>query len=284
MRQHLFALVITCILALPSFTQAHTSDSSAPLVSVQLWSVKEALKEDFHGTLGALADMGFDGIEFAGDYGPYANNPSELKKVLDRLGLKASSAHVGFDALNDKNIANTLLYFKTLEVKTLYIPWDERAWDSKKVAQFTQQLTSAHHQARRFNMEIGFHNHEREFEPYRNKTFWQYIAANTPDSLPLQLDIGWVHYAKQDAIELIKAYPQRIRSAHLKVVAKDNTLSPILGNNGFAWEKIITSLIKDGHTQWLVVEQEQYPQGLTPMESVAASKESLEPIIKTLAK
>ena len=43
--------------------------SRAPLIAVQLWSVREALKEDFEGTLEALADQGFDGVEFAGYFG-----------------------------------------------------------------------------------------------------------------------------------------------------------------------------------------------------------------------
>ena len=35
-----------------------------PKVGVQLWSVRDALQADFAGTLAALADMGFDGVEF----------------------------------------------------------------------------------------------------------------------------------------------------------------------------------------------------------------------------
>ncbi|WP_462158745.1 sugar phosphate isomerase/epimerase family protein [Pseudoalteromonas sp. GB56] len=278
-RHQIYALFVICSLAYPSWINAHTKDNLPFPVSVQLWSVKEALKKDFHGTLNALADMGFDGVEFAGDYGPYANNPSELKQVLEHLGLEASSAHIGFDALDDNNLANTLLFFKTLEVKTLYIPWDERAWDGKQIKQFTEQLNHAHQQAQRFDMEIGFHNHEREFEPYKGKTFWDYIALNTSESLPLQLDIGWVHYAKKDAISLVSAYPHRTRSTHIKVVAKDNGLNAILGQNDFAWGDIINALSRDGRVEWLVVEQEQYPQGMTPLESVAASKKALDDIM-----
>ena len=51
-------------------------------VSVQLWSVKDTLKNDFDGTLKSLAEMEFDGVEFAGDFGPYSNNPAALKAKL----------------------------------------------------------------------------------------------------------------------------------------------------------------------------------------------------------
>ncbi|MEI8607352.1 hypothetical protein [Pseudoalteromonas sp. B160] len=38
-------------------------------------------------------------------------------------------------------------------------------------------------------------------------------------------------------------------------------------------------MIVDGATQWLVVEQEEYPNGLTPMQSVAKSKVNLDKIL-----
>ncbi|WP_105190110.1 sugar phosphate isomerase/epimerase family protein [Pseudoalteromonas sp. T1lg48] len=276
------ALVLFCVLALSLPTAAQQPQIKTPPISVQLWSVKEALKADFHGTLKAIADMGFAGVEFAGDFGPYNNDPSALKQKLASLGLQASSAHVGFDALTENTLAHTLLFYKTLGVNTLYIPWDERAWDAKRVALFTQQLNAAHAQAQRFDMEIGFHNHEREFEPYQGATFWDYIATHSPNSLPLQLDIGWVQYAQQDAQALIKAYPQRTRSAHIKVVVKGNSLSPILGNNGIRWDEILTTLMNEGKTQWLILEQEQYPQQMTPLQSVAASKLGLDKVLARL--
>ena len=85
-------------------------------ISVQLWSVKDELKQDFDGTLQALADMGFDGVEFASDVGPYAENPHELKRLLDSLDLKASSAHIGFNMLSEHSFAKTLLFYKTISL------------------------------------------------------------------------------------------------------------------------------------------------------------------------
>ncbi|MFY8273136.1 sugar phosphate isomerase/epimerase family protein [Pseudoalteromonas sp. SSDWG2] len=259
--------------------KAFTKTMTSPSISVQLWSVKDELKADFHGTLTALANMGFEGVEFAGDFGPYASNPQQLHTLLSSLGLQASSAHVGFDQLSSETINSTLHFYKTLGVTSLYIPWDERAWDKDKIDEFITQLNAVHKTAQQLDMEIGFHNHDKEFLQFGDTTYWQHIADNTTASVPLQLDIGWVHYAKQNAIKLIKAYPKRTRSAHLKIVAKDNSLSPILGDNGFAWENIITSLRNDGHTQWLVVEQEQYPQGMSALQSVDASKRALDRIL-----
>ncbi|MEH6396817.1 sugar phosphate isomerase/epimerase family protein [Pseudoalteromonas sp.] len=273
---------ILVILALQSSpATANTSDSVK--VSVQLWSVKEALKADFNATITSLADMGFQGLEFAGDFGPYENNPRALKNKLASLDLVASSAHIGFDALTDTRLMETLLFYKTLGVTTLFVPWDERAWDPKGIMSLTKQLTAMNEIAQKYEMQIGFHNHNREFEQFNNATYWDAIASNTPTNLPLQLDIGWVHYAGKEPLYFIKKYAGRTYATHLKVRTHENDgLSPIFGENNYPWQKIIQALITDGGTQWLVVEQEEYPAGLTPLQSVAKSKANLDKILHSM--
>ena len=43
------------------------------------------------GTLAKVKEMGYDGVEFAGLYG---HEPSEVKQMLEELGLTPVSAHV----------------------------------------------------------------------------------------------------------------------------------------------------------------------------------------------
>ncbi|TMN73373.1 sugar phosphate isomerase/epimerase [Pseudoalteromonas sp. S1727] len=273
---------LLAILALHSFPASATT-SEPVKVSVQLWSVKDALKADFDATITALAEMGFQGLEFAGDFGPYKNNPRALKNKLASLDLVASSAHIGFDALTDSHLMETLLFYKTLGVTTLFVPWDERAWDPKGVMQLSKQLTELNNIAQKYEMNIGFHNHNREFESFNNATYWDAIATNTPTSLPLQLDIGWVHYAGKEPLYFIKKYAGRTYATHLKVRTHENDgLSPIFGENNYPWGKIIQSLITDGATKWLVVEQEEYPDGLTSLQSVAKSKANLDKILRSM--
>ena len=59
-------------------------------VGIQLDGVKEAMKADFEGTLKAIADMGYEYVEFAGYHGRSAE---EIKTILDSLGLKCISVH-----------------------------------------------------------------------------------------------------------------------------------------------------------------------------------------------
>ena len=75
------------------------SSAALPQIGVQLWSVKEDLQKDFKGTIKALAAMGFEGVEFAGEFGEFADDPAALKRFLQQNNLEASSAHVHFKNL-----------------------------------------------------------------------------------------------------------------------------------------------------------------------------------------
>jgi len=88
-------------------------------VGVQLYSVKNAMAEDFEGTLQKIKDMGYEYVEFAGFFGRTAE---EIKEILDRLGLKCISVHQSLDFF-DGDAQKGIDYLKTFGVKYSVIPW-----------------------------------------------------------------------------------------------------------------------------------------------------------------
>ncbi|WP_206483037.1 TIM barrel protein [Thalassotalea sp. G2M2-11] len=264
-----------------AFTQTSHS-TQIPKIGIQLWSVKDALKKDFNGTLKQLADLGFEGVEFAGFYGPYAEDPHALKQLLDQLKLIPSGAHVGIDALAENVIDKNLLFFKTLGIELVIIPWDERAWHDEKIPSLTEDLNRLALRLANYGMKIGFHNHQYEFSTYKQQTYWDYIAQQTTNDVVLQLDVGWVRYAGKDAKKYIERYGDRLLTSHYKIATKkQGRISPIIGDNGFAWDKLIKATINTGHTQWIILEQEEYPQGLTSLEAVAKTKQGFDKFFKS---
>ena len=68
-------------------------------IAVQVYSVRDNAAADLRGTLEKIKKMGYDGVEFAGLYG---NDPAEIKKMCDEIGLTPISAHVPYrDMLAD---------------------------------------------------------------------------------------------------------------------------------------------------------------------------------------
>jgi sugar phosphate isomerase/epimerase len=266
------AMLLSCMVC------ASDVKTLSPQISVQLWSVKTPLNEDYVGTLRALSKMGFQGVEFAGVFGPYADDPQGLKDLLDSLGLKGSGAHVPFALLNAENFAKTVAFFKTLEVDMLIIPWDERAWDPKGILEVVASLTQLSKQLAEHGMKVGFHNHNHEFEEFQGSTYWDYLAQHTPQDVVLQQDVGWTTYAGKDPVEYVRRYPGRTLTTHYKVRLPEGTVGklPIIGQDTIDWPALIQANIEVGGTRWLVVEQEEYPNGLSPLEAVQASKQGLD--------
>lgn len=273
------SLLLPCLASATGFEKsAARSDKLSPQISVQLWSVKDPLKADFTGTLTALSKMGFAGVEFAREYGPYAEDPKGLKKLLDSLNLQASGAHISFELLNAKNFEQTVAFFKTLKVDMLIVGWDERAWHPDGILQVVSLLNQYSEKLAKHKMKIGFHNHNHEFDPFGDSTYWDYLAENTVEDVILQQDVGWTTFAGKDPVEYVRRYPGRTLTTHYKVRLPEGTVGklPFIGQDTIDWPALIKANTEVGGTLWLVVEQEEYPNGLSPLQAVKISKDGLD--------
>lgn len=263
-------LVLWCLL--PGFASAQVMG-----VSVQLWSVREAVKADIDDTLAQLAAMNFDGVEFAGEFGPYHNRPAELRARLQALGLQASGAHVNIAALSAQAYQSTVAFYRALGVTSLIVGMDERAWQPEGVAALAADLNAAAARLAPEGMQVGYHNHDGEFNAFGAATFWDYLAQHTDPSVILQQDVGWTRFAGKDPVTYVARYPGRTLTTHYKVIPPEGSeLSPIIGVAPLNWRALIHANETQGGTRWLVVEQEDYPAGMTPLQAVAASKRGLD--------
>src|SRR6202051_50500 len=77
-------------------------------VGLELYSVRNALKDDLMGTVRTVAQMGYQCVEF---YAPYFDwteaQTKDMKKLLDDLGVRCYSTHNSGDYLNKDNISRT---------------------------------------------------------------------------------------------------------------------------------------------------------------------------------
>ena len=76
-----------------------------PRIGLQLYSVREECACDLPGTLRAVAEMGYRGVEFAGYHGRTA---SDLRRMLDDLGLDCCGSHIPLEALLGERFSETV--------------------------------------------------------------------------------------------------------------------------------------------------------------------------------
>jgi len=260
-----------------------TLKKTEPQISVQLWSVREDVAADFKGSIGKIADMGFDGVELAGDVGEFKDDPKGLADFVASKGMKISGAHVNYDALSDENFTQTIDYYKSAGAPTLIVPYDARMGKIDEVDAAISQLNELHKKVSAHGLNFGYHNHGFEFEEssQAGETFWDQLAQSTPQSFVLQIDVGWVNFAGKDPVSFVKRYPGRTLTTHYKAALHPSTKDklPIIGQDTLDWARLYDANRTIGGTLWLVVEQEEYPNGLSPMDALKMSKQGLDRIL-----
>ena len=195
-------------------------------IGLQLYSVRDDMKEDMEGTLKKVAEMGYDCVEFAGYFDHTAE---EVKAMCDKYGLEIVSVHQKYDVfLNDTE--NAINYLKTLGVKYSAIPWqgewetryDENVAEIKQVGKILKDN----------GIQLLYHNHDFELTQKHGDKFVLDALYSDIDTELLcpELDLCWVHYAGCDPIEYIKKYGGVEEVIHLKdFECKNLNAGPVYG-------------------------------------------------------
>jgi sugar phosphate isomerase/epimerase len=250
-------------------------------IAVQLYSVRGDCKRDFDAALEQITKMGFAGVEFAGYYN-YEGKAQELRQRLDALKLKVAGTHINTGFFRDETLQNTIEFHRAIGCKFLIVPGDSAFTDPEKSKTLAETFNKTAEILKPLNMACGFHNHTAEFRKDGDKTYWDLFAERTSKDVILQQDCGWTAAAGQDPVAYIKKYPGRTRTVHFKptvISADKETKKAILGQDSMDWAAIFDACASVGGTEWIVIEQETYPDGRTAMECTEASFAGLKKIL-----
>jgi sugar phosphate isomerase/epimerase len=241
-------------------------------VALQLYSVRNDCGKDFDATLARVAELGFDGVEFAGYY-QYGDNAVGLRKKLDDLGLKAAATHIGTGSFRGDALERTIEFHNTLGCKYLIVPGDGDFTKPDKCKALADLFNETAAALKPLGMKCGYHNHTHEFTEHEGKTYWDWFAERTTKDVVLQQDCGWTAAAGLDPVAMMEKYPGRMGSTHFKptVVGNEAGKKPILGQDSVDWAAVLKACMSVGGTEWVTLEQERYPDGKSPMECSALS-------------
>jgi len=250
-------------------------------IGVQLWSVRDDCERDLEGTLKALADMGFDGVEFAGFYGRGA---AELRRLLESLGLEVAGAHIPYTSFLGDELLRTIEYNLELGNRNLVIPSvpQEIRGSKARWLEFASFLNDLSDRLAPHGMRIGYHNHDYEFKPVDGELPWHMVFRSTRRSVIMQLVTANALAGGVEPsylLEVIKMYPGRAITVHVKDFSRAKG-QVILGEGDVPWREFLAMCRTVGGTEWLIVEQEAYPY--PPIESVRRSLKNLLDILSTL--
>ncbi|WP_010053187.1 sugar phosphate isomerase/epimerase family protein [Carnobacterium maltaromaticum] len=222
-------------------------------IALQLWSVQDETEKDFFGTLEKVAEMGYDGVEFAGYYGKTAD---EIQVKLAELGLKAAGSHIQYEQFLT-NLDEVLAFEKVLGNKNLIVPW--AAFDTVEEWQlFADNMKTIAEKVMAAGFNFSYHNHNHEFEELNGQPILTWLLQEVP-TLNVELDTYWVQFAGVDAVEYMANYAGRMKLVHLKDQKENPIESTEIGNGVLDIASYVKQAEENG-VDWFVIEQEAFTQ------------------------
>ena len=230
------------------------------------------MADDVARTLSALAEIGYQEVEFAGYFG---HAPSALAAWLRLAGLEAPAAHVGMDDLNAEGLGATLEAADALGHRWLVLPWlppEQRTPDGYRAA--AESLNAAGATASRSGVRVAYHNHEFEFEPVggpgsdpASPTGYDLLLAHLdPSVVDMEIDFHWSEAGGVDSVRLLRDHPGRFPLCHLKDRDADGRMTDV-GAGAIDWDAIFAASDRAGLRHYFV----EHDQPADPLASARAS-------------
>lgn len=243
-----------------------------PKIGLQLYTVKDEAARDLLGTLRSVAEMGYEGVEFAG-YHDVA--PEAIAGVLSQTGLVSAATHIMLGPLEarlDEEVATC----RTLACPTIICPFvpkaeRETADDWRTVAERFNRMGRA---LSEFGIRFLYHHHGYDFEPVDGTTGFQILLDSTdPAAVAFELDAYWLEVAGIDCSDFYLEHRDRVPSLHFKNMRSRTDHHDVeLADGAIDLQRLATLAIEHG-VEWLVVEQEKFDRD--PMESARINRRHL---------
>lgn len=195
--------------------------ASTPLlknpVALQLYSLRASFAADgVPVTLAKVKAMGISHVELAGTAGL---TREAFKAELDKAGLTPVSMHVDLTALL-KTPATFIDDAKFFGVQYVGNAWftHEGTFDVADADRAVVAFNTAGRLLKDAGLTFFYHAHGFEFVPAASGgTLFDSIVARTdPDNVKFQLDMFWAFHGGADPAALLRQYPNRFVSTHLK--------------------------------------------------------------------
>lgn len=263
-RRSFLALSSALPWALRGLASGSAVSTSIP-VGLELYSVRDELKKDPQGTVRAVAQMGYQAVEFYAPYFQWSDEEArQMRKLMDELHIRCYSTHNNEDFFSDKNINRARDLNQILGAKYVVQAWSDPKPDLDGWKVLADKLNAAAAKLAPAGLKVGYHNHDAEWKPIDGKRPMDILAANTQPSVMLQLDVGTCLEAGADPVAWIQANPGRIRSIHCKDWSPDPNVGykTLFGEGKADWKGIFQAAEHGGGVEYYLIEQEgsRYPE------------------------
>jgi len=259
-------------------------DHTIEKIGLQLYTVRDLMKQDFDGTLAKVAAIGYKEVEFAGYFD---HSPKDVRAAVDRHGLTAPSAHIDYKSLGEK-FPEVIEAAKVVGHDYLVNPWidEEIRKQPDGWKQAAETFNRAGEACKKAGIQFAYHNHWFEFLPVNGKLPYDFLLTECdPNLVKMELDLCWITVGGQDPLRYFDRYPGRFPLVHVKDVKR---VPPVtaggaqdfgssmkdmteVGSGIIDWKKIFAQSDKAGIKHYFV----EHDNPKKPLESIKTSYDYL---------
>lgn len=184
-------------------------------ITLQLYTLREALEADFEGTLRRVADIGFPCVEPVSCHG---RKPSEVARFLTGLGMTAPTAHTPLPVGN----ATSEVIETALELGHRYLitggppGWQDNYKTSDQIKATAELYCAAAENAAKHGLQVGYHNHDWDLAEIDGQPAYHIFLAHTPETILWEADLFWVARAGIDPVGFLQEIGPRGKALHFK--------------------------------------------------------------------
>ena len=243
---------------------------------IQLYSVRDDIKNDFKGTIAKVAEAGFKGVE-AANYNDgmfYGMSPVDFKKEIEAVGMEVLSSHTGKRLADDIDKTNwkevwawwdvAIDAHKKAGMKFIVTPSMPTPATLKGLKQYCDYYNQIGEKCNAAGMSFGYHNHNFEYKEIEGKLMYDYMLENTdPSKVFFEMDVYWTTKGGHTPLEYFNKYPNRFKLLHIKDEKELGGTDSVMD-----FDNLFKNIDNAG-VKYLIVEVEKY--NFKPLESVKRS-------------
>ncbi len=201
---------------------ALAADQPKPVsIGFQLYTARGELARSVPNTIQSVAQIGYHGVEFW----DYAGTPevyqhytaADLRKILDGNGLKCCGMHVKLEALAGDKLKRTIENNQILgNIYINLVMAPDLMKSEAGIGELAALLNKTSTECQAQNMVAGYHCHAFDFAKIDGRFAWEMLFRQLKPEVNMQLDVGNCLSGGGDPIAMLKEFPGRSWTVHIK--------------------------------------------------------------------
>lgn len=227
-------------------------------IGLQLYSVRGEVNKDLRATLESVARIGYVGVEPYGYSGEALEwmgwDPREMRKMLDDNGLACCGMHLRTEALLGDNLQRSIEINQILGNSFLIVAADQPRMSAvDRIMELADILNSTAETLKPLGLWTGYHAHPFDFVHFGDETAWEILFSNTTADVVMQMDNGNCANGDGDPHAIMRKFPGRARTLHLKDYG--GAPGSVIGEGIADWDEFFEIAETLHDPLWYVVEE-----------------------------